>query len=118
MLRIASDKSINGHSFAIVPRDDHKQGFIDAELDDEQDGTYWDSLQKVTLAASIRSSVSEVDTVPDLADFRAGSGEQAVVERMSKSSAWELPLILSSPPKAFCAFWKIAFVLTFCISSC
>jgi hypothetical protein len=58
MLRIATDKTINGHSFAIVPREDHKEGFIDAELDDEKEGTYWDQLQKVTLAASIRSSVS------------------------------------------------------------
>jgi len=57
MLKIATDKTINGHSLAIVPREDHKQGFIDAELDDMEDGTYWDELQKATLAASIRSSV-------------------------------------------------------------
>ena len=58
MLRIATDKSIHGHSLAIVPRDDNKNGYIDAELDDEQDGTYWDKVQRVTLGASIRTSVS------------------------------------------------------------
>ena len=58
MLRIATDKTVNGRSLAIVPREDHKQGFIDADMDDLQEGTYFDQLQKVTLAASIRSSVS------------------------------------------------------------
>lgn len=78
MLRIATDKSINGHSLAIVPRDDHPQGYIDAELDDEEDGTYWDKLQKVTLAASIRSTVREVTIRYEHADHCAGSSRQAV----------------------------------------
>jgi arabinogalactan endo-1,4-beta-galactosidase len=78
MLRIATDKSINGHSLAIVPRDDHPQGYIDAELDDEEDGTYWDKLQKVTLAASIRSTVREVTIQFEYADHCAGPSRQAV----------------------------------------
>ena len=78
MLRIATDKSINGHSLAIVPRDDHPQGYIDAELDDEEDGTYWDKLQKVTLAASIRSTVRKVTIRYEYADHCAGPSRQAV----------------------------------------
>ena len=72
MLRIATDRSINGHSFAIVPREDHAHGYIDAELDDEEDGTYWDKLQKVTLAASIRSSVGKVTSRLTSADCSEG----------------------------------------------
>jgi hypothetical protein len=79
MLRIATDKSINGHSLAIVPRDDHPQGYIDAELDDEEDGTYWDKLQKVTLAASIRSMVCEVTIRCKNADDCAGPSRQAII---------------------------------------
>lgn len=78
MLRIATDKSINGHSLAIVPRDDHPQGYIDAELDDEEDGTYWDKLQKVTLAASIRSTVCGLTIRIYHANHCAGPSRQAV----------------------------------------
>lgn len=78
MLRIATDRSINGHSFAIVPREDHAHGYIDAELDDEEDGTYWDKLQKVTLAASIRSSVGKVTSRLTSADCSEGPSEQAI----------------------------------------
>jgi hypothetical protein len=78
MLRIATDKSVNGHSLAIVPREDHAQGYIDAELDDEEDGTYWDKLQKVTLAASIRSSVGASTTHRTFANSCEGAGEQTV----------------------------------------
>jgi hypothetical protein len=83
MLRIATDKSINGHSLAIVPRDDHPQGYIDAELDDEEDGTYWDKLQKVTLAASIRSTVRKVTTWYNNADHCAGPRRQAIANASS-----------------------------------
>lgn len=53
MIRIATDKSINGHSLAIVPREDHAQEYSDAELDHEAAGSYWDKLQEVPLTASI-----------------------------------------------------------------
>ena len=82
MLRIATDKSINGHSLAIVPREDHKEGFIDAKLDDEQDGTYWDKVQKVTLEASIRSSVGALSSFFAVTDVLVGSVKQAVVFTM------------------------------------
>lgn len=57
MLRLASDKSINGHALAIVPREDYEHGVIDADMDDFAEGTYWDKLQKAVLAASIRAVV-------------------------------------------------------------
>jgi hypothetical protein len=80
MLRIATDKSINGtypesptdvkrvwarlknailgRSLAIVPRSHIPRGFIDSNMDDEEDGSYFDRLQKDALAASVRSVVS------------------------------------------------------------
>jgi len=57
MLRIATDKSINGRALAIVPRSQVPQGFLDANMDDEEDGSLFDKLQKQALAASIRSAV-------------------------------------------------------------
>jgi hypothetical protein len=81
MLRIATDKSINGtypesptdvkgvwtrlkyailgRSLAIVPRSHIPRGFIDSNMDDEEDGSYFDRLQKGALAASVRSVVSK-----------------------------------------------------------
>lgn len=79
MLRISTDKTINGssnwnsarsarqmvwlttrvgRSLSIVPRSGAKCGFIDANLDDYEDGSYFEHLQRVALAASPRTAVS------------------------------------------------------------
>jgi len=56
MLRLATDKNINGRSLAIVPRDINARGFVDANMDDQKD-QMWEHLQNVALAASIRTVV-------------------------------------------------------------
>jgi len=48
-----------GRSLAIVPRSQVLRGFLDADMDDEEDGSYFDKLQKVALEASVRSAVSK-----------------------------------------------------------
>jgi hypothetical protein len=45
-------------SLAIVPCSHVPQGFIDAKMDDEEDRSYFNQLQKEALAVSIRSVVS------------------------------------------------------------
>lgn len=101
MLRIATDKSINGtypesstdvkwvwarlksvtlgRSLAIVPRSHISRGFIDSNMDDEEDGTYFDRLQKDALAASVRSVVSKSALrMASVIDVFAGPSESAV----------------------------------------
>jgi hypothetical protein len=101
MLRIATDKSINGtypesptdvkgvwtrlkyavlgRSLAIVPRSHIPRGFIDSNMDDEEDGSYFDRLQKDALAASVRSVVSiSVLWMVSVIDIFAGASESAV----------------------------------------
>ncbi|KAK5207864.1 hypothetical protein LTR41_006376 [Exophiala xenobiotica] len=59
VLRIASDKSINGRSFVIVPRSVAAPGYLDAQMDDFETEP-WKSLQGITLAASIRTMDASV----------------------------------------------------------
>ncbi|VUC23914.1 unnamed protein product [Clonostachys rosea] len=49
MLRIATNKEINGRSFAIVPRDEAPSGAMDMAHDDYQDGDYLKDWQAVVL---------------------------------------------------------------------
>ena len=50
---------------AIVPRSHISRGFLDADMDDEEDGSCFDRLQKEALAASIRSVVSQSSSLLD-----------------------------------------------------
>ncbi|OQV03236.1 hypothetical protein CLAIMM_08305 [Cladophialophora immunda] len=59
VLRIACDKSINGRSFAILPRSVAAPGYVDAQMDDFETEP-WKSLQDITLAASIRTMSASV----------------------------------------------------------
>jgi short chain dehydrogenase len=77
MLKIATDKEINGsyinsysclsnllicgtgHSFAIVPRSGCARGWFDNGLDEVEEGSYWDKMQKAALAASVRAVRSQ-----------------------------------------------------------
>ncbi|KIV80884.1 hypothetical protein PV11_08351 [Exophiala sideris] len=61
VLRIACDKSINGRSFAILPRSVTPTGYRDAELDDLESEP-WKSLQDAVLAAAIRTMSAAVQT--------------------------------------------------------
>ncbi|KIW92818.1 uncharacterized protein Z519_06667 [Cladophialophora bantiana CBS 173.52] len=54
-LRITCDKSINGRSFGIIPRSVVSEGYMDINLDDYDEGTLWQNLQSIALAASIRT---------------------------------------------------------------
>ena len=49
MMRLACDKTINGHSLAIVGRSIAKEGFVDAEQDDWTRGEYWADLQQTVI---------------------------------------------------------------------
>ncbi|OBT85661.1 hypothetical protein VE02_05772 [Pseudogymnoascus sp. 03VT05] len=52
VLRVATDPSINGRSLAVVPRQVAPSGYMDLELDDFDEGTTMDRLQKAVLAIS------------------------------------------------------------------
>ncbi|EXJ69763.1 uncharacterized protein A1O5_06834 [Cladophialophora psammophila CBS 110553] len=54
-LRITCDRSINGRSFGIIPRSIVSEGYTDINLDDYDEGTLWQNLQSIALAASIRT---------------------------------------------------------------
>ncbi|KAH0842477.1 short chain dehydrogenase/reductase family oxidoreductase [Fonsecaea pedrosoi] len=56
-IKIASDPSINGRSFGIVPRDAAPQGYMDLGKDDYADGDYLDELQDILLRTSHRLAV-------------------------------------------------------------
>ncbi|OAL34483.1 hypothetical protein AYO20_06326 [Fonsecaea nubica] len=56
-IKIASDPSINGRSFGIVPRDAAPQGYMDLGKDDYADGEYLDELQEILLRTSHRLAV-------------------------------------------------------------
>ncbi|OQV06044.1 hypothetical protein CLAIMM_10682 [Cladophialophora immunda] len=56
-LKIASDASINGRSFGIVPRDAAPQGYLDLGKDDYENGEYLDELQDILLRTSHRLAV-------------------------------------------------------------
>ncbi|RDL30985.1 Uncharacterized protein BP5553_09774 [Venustampulla echinocandica] len=47
IMRIVTDSSINGRSIAIVPRQLSPSGYLDMELDDFQEGSPCDKLQRV-----------------------------------------------------------------------
>lgn len=51
MMRLACDKSITGHSLAVIGRSTAKEGFIDAEQDDWTKGEYWMDLQQSVINA-------------------------------------------------------------------
>jgi len=59
MLRIATDQKINGHSFAVVPRSGCERGFFDTGLDEQEEGSYWDGMQKAVLTAAVRAARSQ-----------------------------------------------------------
>ncbi|KAL6244013.1 hypothetical protein RBB50_008882 [Rhinocladiella similis] len=61
VLRIATDKSINGRSLAILPRSETALGYIDAQLDDFEIEP-WKRLQAQVLNASIRTMSADVQT--------------------------------------------------------
>jgi hypothetical protein len=64
---------------AIVPRSHIPRGFIDSNMDDEEDGSYFDRLQKDALAASVRSAVSiSALWMASVIDIFAGPSESAV----------------------------------------
>ncbi|KAJ5951664.1 uncharacterized protein N7479_010077 [Penicillium vulpinum] len=52
--RIASDKSIHGRGFAIVPRSLVKEGYMDVDEDDFEEGTLCYKLQHITYGLSHR----------------------------------------------------------------
>ncbi|KFZ20388.1 hypothetical protein V502_03204 [Pseudogymnoascus sp. VKM F-4520 (FW-2644)] len=52
VLRIAADESINGRSLAIVPRQVSPSGYMDLNLDDFENGSTVDKLQKAVLSIS------------------------------------------------------------------
>ncbi|KAJ5355640.1 hypothetical protein N7517_010249 [Penicillium concentricum] len=56
-LRIASDKSIHGRGFAIVPRNIIKQGYIDLDEDDFREGTCALSCSRSPMACPIANKV-------------------------------------------------------------
>ncbi|SCV39561.1 related to short-chain alcohol dehydrogenase [Fusarium fujikuroi] len=60
-LKIASDSSINGRSFAIVPRDMAPKGYFDIGKDDYSEGETLDELQDVLLRTSHRLQVKAED---------------------------------------------------------
>jgi len=57
MIKIASDRSINGRSFGIVPRDVAPHGYYDVGKDDFEDGELLDEYQKILLRTSHRLKV-------------------------------------------------------------
>jgi hypothetical protein len=64
---------------AIVPRSHIPRGFIDSNMDDEEDGSYFDRLQKDALGASVRSVVSiSALWMASVIDIFAGPSESAV----------------------------------------
>ena len=64
---------------AVVPRSQIPRGFIDSNMDDEEDGSHFDRLQKVALAASVRSVVSKSALwMASVIDVFAGPSESAV----------------------------------------
>jgi len=64
---------------AIVPRSHIPRGFLDSDMDDEEEGSYFDRLQKDALAASVRSVVSKsVFRIASVIDVFAGPSESAV----------------------------------------
>jgi len=56
ILKLASDKSIIGRSFAIVPRDQHPRGYIDVNVDDYTEGSMLYGWQKGASGALHRTS--------------------------------------------------------------
>lgn len=58
MLRIASDRTINGRSLAVVPREDCPEGYFDNDQDDFAENTILHKLQKNALESSPRLAVS------------------------------------------------------------
>ena len=49
MMRIATDKSINGCSLAIVPRSEAEEGYMDADQDDWTEDGYFKRMQEIQL---------------------------------------------------------------------
>ncbi|KAK5049528.1 hypothetical protein LTR84_004457 [Exophiala bonariae] len=49
MMRIACDKTINGHSLMIVPRSQAKEGFMDVDKDDYKEEGYFKKTQETQL---------------------------------------------------------------------
>jgi hypothetical protein len=73
---------------AIVPRSHISRGFLDSNMDDEEDGSYFDRLQKDALAASIRSVVSNSSLwMASVIEVFAGPSESAV-NLTSKFGIW------------------------------
>ncbi|KAH7012837.1 hypothetical protein EDB80DRAFT_362169 [Ilyonectria destructans] len=60
-LKISSDSSINGTSFAIVPRDIAPKGYFDIGQDDYSDGELLNELQDTLLRTSHRLQVKAAD---------------------------------------------------------
>ncbi|KAH6871219.1 short chain dehydrogenase reductase [Thelonectria olida] len=52
MLRIASDKEINGRAFGIVPKEEAPEGYVDLEHDDYQEGDSLKTWQEIVLATA------------------------------------------------------------------
>ncbi|TVY51496.1 5'-hydroxyaverantin dehydrogenase [Lachnellula cervina] len=58
VLRVASDKSINGRALAIISREESIAGYIDVAHDDYTEGDFLRKLQNVVLVTSHRTAVS------------------------------------------------------------
>ncbi|KAH8896921.1 short chain dehydrogenase reductase [Thozetella sp. PMI_491] len=52
MLKIGSDKLINGRAFGIVPREEAPEGYMDMVHDDYQDGDFLKEWQEIVLATA------------------------------------------------------------------
>ncbi|KAL2005209.1 hypothetical protein VTN00DRAFT_2419 [Thermoascus crustaceus] len=61
MIKIASDPSINGRSFGIVPRDIAPKGYFDIAKDDYEDDDVLEKLQDIMLHTSHRLQVRPED---------------------------------------------------------
>jgi len=57
VIHLASDKTLNGRSVAIVPREINSEGYMDAEHDDYPNGDFLKPLQELVLQAAHRVAV-------------------------------------------------------------
>ncbi|EXJ70662.1 uncharacterized protein A1O5_05652 [Cladophialophora psammophila CBS 110553] len=57
VMRIASDPTINGRVFGILPRSQAAHGFLDMDVDDYKEGTLLDDLNKIAVGTNHRANV-------------------------------------------------------------